>query len=75
MVGEKSGELNKIAEVLGVDIDEILMIGDGGSDYNGAKNSGSQFVGIVADPDSDKWSEESFPKTTAVSKVPSLLNL
>ena len=75
MQGGKAGELELIAKEHGVAIDEVLMIGDGGSDYNGATGSGSQFVGIIPPGKADKWSEENFPRLSSIAELPDLLGV
>ncbi len=71
----KAGELVIMASAAGVAIDEVLMVGDGGSDYNGAIGSGSQFVAIIPTRKPDKWPDENFPKLSSIAELPSLLSL
>lgn len=71
----KAGELVKIAKTNGLAIDEILMVGDGGSDYCGAKDSGSQFMAIIPDGKTDKWPNQHFPKSGSISDILKLLNI
>ncbi|MDC1205244.1 HAD family hydrolase [Candidatus Pacebacteria bacterium] len=71
-VNGKAGALADIATENGYVPEEILMVGDGGSDYKGAKGAGTQFVGIKAGDD-QKWSEEQFPKVDAIAQLPELL--
>lgn len=75
MDGKKAGELMDIASKHNLSIDKVVMIGDGGSDYNGAAGSGSQFIGIVSDEKSKKWEQESFPKVSSIAEIPKLLSL
>ncbi|MCB9809996.1 HAD family hydrolase [Candidatus Nomurabacteria bacterium] len=74
MEGGKAGELAKIAAANNVSIDEVAMVGDGGSDYNGAKDSGSQFIGILAGK-KNNWEGESFPKVKYLSDIRSFIGL
>lgn len=69
----KAGELSKIAKSNNVFISEVVMIGDGGSDYNGALGSGSQFIGITAGKEG-AWANEPFPKVNYLSDIKSLFN-
>ncbi|GEM_PF-2489978 len=69
MEGGKAGELLKIAVANNLNTSELVMIGDGGSDYNGAKESGSQFIGIMPEPTLAKWTDEQFPKLRSISEL------
>ena len=71
--GGKAGELDRLANENGIDIDQVLMVGDGGSDYKGASGSGSQFVGVIQSGNEDKWPDQNFPKISSVSELPDLL--
>tara|TARA_B100002051_G_scaffold276771_2_gene327806 strand:- start:4938 stop:5636 length:699 start_codon:yes stop_codon:yes gene_type:complete len=75
MTNGKAGELTLIAEENQVNADEIVMIGDGGSDYNGAKGAGTQMIGIITEKNRESWAEERFPSVDSVADIPALLNL
>lgn len=69
MNGGKAGELKILADKHNLDTDELVMIGDGGSDYVGADGSGTQFIAIVSEDKLDKWPDENFPKLKAISEL------
>lgn len=75
MDGGKAGGLANLAQLNGVETYEVLMVGDGGSDYSGAKEAGTQFIGVIPDGKADKWPGEEFPKIDSINKLPSLINL
>lgn len=76
MKSGKAGELIKIANTHGLALNEVLMVGDGGSDYLGAEKSGSQFVGVVPGNEiNHKWAHKSFPIVQFISELPGCLKL
>lgn len=70
----KGGVLIDIAEAQGINPNEILMVGDGESDKEGALAANSQFIGI-SPYENGKWQCEEFPVISAVADLPMLLNI
>jgi len=75
MDGGKAGELKKLIAEYGVEPHEVLMVGDGGSDYRGASGAKTQFVAVIPEGKPDPWPKELFPKIKSIAELPNLLGL
>lgn len=71
----KAGELKKIASSEKISCDEIVMIGDGMGDFDGASRAGTQFVGVVPPQKTDFWPKSYFPKIAYIAELPQILDL
>ena len=71
----KAGELKIIAESEGIDCDEMVMVGDGKGDFDGANKAGTQFVGVVPPQKTDFWPGSPFPKIANIAELPQILDL
>lgn len=68
----KAGVLQDIIRDTRLSSKNIVMVGDGGSDYAGANGAGTQFVGINPAGREDAWKQDNFPKVSSISELSNL---
>ncbi len=73
LVEGKAGALRDIAKENNCNPGTLVVIGDGNSDYQGAYDAGTQFIGVNPNDRADKWPQENFPKVPNISHILELL--